>query len=127
MIGTLALSACATAPAEHATPTTTTTRPAELRMTLERPEADARTLVEQVAARCWLDAELQANALIVDKQTGRMVVVGETEELLTARFSAIDAKNTRLSLTGPAIDDTALATRLMTHLRIAEDTGETAC
>ena len=95
--------------------------------TMAKPEAQARSFVEEVAARCWLDAELQAAAVIVDRQTGRIVVVGETEALVVADFAAADDTSTDIALTGPAIEDTARATRLVLRLNQAEASGNTAC
>lgn len=102
-------------------------QPAGMVYTMEKPEADARSFVEEVAARCWLDAELQAAAVIVDRQTGRIVVVGETEALVVADFAPLGETRTDVALTGTAIEDTARATRLVLRLNQAEASGDTAC
>ena len=96
-------------------------------LTLAMNQDDALAFSEEVAARCWLDTELQAAALIVDRHTRRFVIVGETEELVKASVSPIDAGKSRLTLTGPVIQDSARAGRLIARLRQAEATGGTAC
>ena len=102
-------------------------QPASVVYSVQKPEAEARTFVEEVAARCWLDAELGAAAVIVDRQTGRIIVVGETEALLVADFTPAGDTRTDVAITGPAIEDTARATRLTLRLSQAEASGDTAC
>ncbi len=125
----LALGACVTA--REPQPVTEAPRPAPtppgLAFAVGLPEADARVFVEEVAARCWLDTELQAAAVIVDRQTGNLVIVGETERLVEATLSRISADQTRLILTGAAIENKPSARRLVARLREAEATGVTAC
>ena len=123
----LALAACAADDPAPVPIAQTPANPVGVVYTIQKPEAAARIFVEEVAARCWLDTELQAAAVIVDRQTGKIVVVGETEALVVAEFATLGEAATQVALTGPAVDDTARATRLTLRLQQAEASGDTAC
>ncbi len=94
---------------------------------LTRPQADAWRLLEEVAARCWLDHELAGAAMVVDGKTGRVVIVGETETLVEARPIWINSDQTRVVLSGLATEDEAKAEALAARLRHAEAGGDTGC
>jgi len=123
----LALAACATDEPAPVPVAQVPAQPANIVYSVQKPEGQARTFVEEVAARCWLDTELRAAAVIVDRQTGRIIVVGDTEALLVADFTPVGDTRTDVALTGPAIEDTARATRLTLRLSQAEASGDTAC
>lgn len=95
-------------------------------VTLDRAGKPAHDLVEAVAVRCWLDGVLGGAAMVVDKQTGRVIIDGETETLLAADFLPGEGV-ARVRLSGPSIGDAALQDRLIGTLEAAAATGETAC
>lgn len=81
---------------------------------------------EEVAARCLLDGVVGGAAMVVDRQTGRIVIAGDREELL-----AIDvipaARGSRLRLSGPTVENQATRERILYELDRAARTGDTAC
>ena len=87
----------------------------------------AKTLIEQVGARCWLDGITQGAQMFVDRQTGRIVIVGETSDLLAADFLPPSDERSRIRLSGPVVGDPAKASRLVETLDIASRTGKTDC
>jgi len=87
----------------------------------------ARTLIEHVAARCWLDGIVGGAAMVVDRQTGRVIIVSDTEDLLAADFLRPAGGRSRVRLSGPVISDPAKARRLVQTLDHAVKTGDTAC
>lgn len=97
-----------------------------LPLALARRGQAARTLVEQVAARCWLDGVVRGGSMVVDRQTGRVIITSETEDLLIADIVP-EGDSSIVRLTGPAVADPAMAVRLSETLQTAVDTGETSC
>jgi hypothetical protein len=87
----------------------------------------ARDLLELVAARCWLDGVVLGAQLIVDRQTGRVIIVDETSDLLAADFLANKGRRSRVRLSGPVVGDPIKANKLVESLDRAVRTGETAC
>jgi hypothetical protein len=65
--------------------------------------------------------------MIVDRNTGRLIIDDDTAMLLTAEFLPPRDGRTRVRLTGPAADDPATALKLAQSVDKAEKTGETAC
>ncbi|MEM6946102.1 MAG: hypothetical protein AAF565_20340, partial [Pseudomonadota bacterium] len=90
----------------------------ELTIELGLPTAEARPFVEEVAARCWLDGVLQADAMIVDRASGRIVMTGETADLLTVDFipRPDPTQLASMRLSGPAISNEEQTRRLLEHL-----------
>lgn len=86
-----------------------------------------RALLEQVAARCWLDGVVRGAGMIVDRQTGRIVIAGETRQLLAADFLRPEDGKARIRLSGPVIADPNKQNRLVETLDLAARTGETGC
>lgn len=93
---------------------------------LSKRGAGARQFAEYVSARCLLDGVLRGAAMVVDKASGRVLIVGETQRLL-----AIDVipsgRSSRLRLSGPAVADPATRQQMLYHLDRAARTGDTAC
>jgi hypothetical protein len=87
----------------------------------------ARDLLERVAARCWLDGILRGAAMVVDRQTGRVIIVSDDEKLLAADFLAPQDGRSRVRLSGPVLVDTVTQRRLVESLDLAARTGKTDC
>lgn len=87
----------------------------------------ARTLVEHVGARCWLDGIVRGAQMIVDRQTGRIIIVGDTSDLLAADFLPPEDGRSRIRLSGPVVADQVKANRLVETLDLAVRTGKTDC
>lgn len=86
----------------------------------------ARTLVEQVAARCWLDHVVRGGSMVVDRATGKVIITSDTADLLTGEIVPT-AEGSIVRLTGPAPSDPATALRLSETLEAAVQTGRTDC
>ena len=86
-----------------------------------------RALLEQVAARCWLDGVVRGAGMVVDRQTGRIVIAGDSRQLLAADFLRPEDGRSRVRLSGPIIADPVKQNRLVETLDLAARTGETAC
>lgn len=89
--------------------------------------APARDMIERLAAQCWLDGVARGAALVVDRQSGRVIVVSDTDEILIAENIGLDGAKTRWRLSGPVAEDPAKAARLRETLDIAVQTDQTAC
>lgn len=87
----------------------------------------ARDLIERVAAQCWLDGIVRGAAMVVDRQTGRVIIVSDTADLLAADFLAPEGGRSRVRLSGPVLADPLKARRLVETLDLAVRTGETSC
>ncbi|MEM7497076.1 MAG: hypothetical protein AAF371_03670 [Pseudomonadota bacterium] len=101
----------------------------ELTVELGLATTEARLFVEEVAARCWLDGVLQADAMVVDRASGRIVMTGETADILVVDFiprPSVEALAT-MRLSGPVVTNEQKTRRLIEHLERAERTGEIAC
>ncbi len=120
------LGACA-APAERPAPEPAAPEPGGLSVTLAAPGSIARDRVERLAARCWLDAELAAEVMLVDRRTGEIVAGDATGELLRIAFAPAGALETEVRLAGPALDDPARAGRFEAALARALEGPEPAC
>ena len=101
----------------------------EVTVELDQTLAEARPFVEQVAARCWLDGVVQADAMIVDRATGRIVLTGPSEDLAVVDFiPTADAEAlARMRLSGAVLTNKEKTERMLEHLERAERTGEIAC
>ena len=123
----LVLAACA-APREPAAP------PAEpglsgpgLPLRIAMTGQPARLLLEQVAAACWLDHVVRGGSMIADRQTGRVIITSDTEDLLVAELVPAGDGTSLVRLTGPAAGDPATALRLSETLETAVTTGQPGC
>lgn len=94
---------------------------------VEAPASIARNRVEELAAACWLDAELRADAMIVDRQTGAIVATGADGPLLRIAFAPLGALATDVRLTGRALDDPQRRARLVDALGRVLDGATPAC
>jgi hypothetical protein len=99
----------------------------EIVVRLDEHGQPARDLVEQVAARCWLDGILRGAAMVVDRQTGRVIIVSDTENLLAADFLTPKDGRSRVRLSGPVVADPTTQRRLVETLDLAVRTGKTDC
>ncbi len=99
----------------------------EMVVLISKTGQPARDLLELVAARCWLDGVVLGAQLIVDRQTGRVIIVDETSDLLAADFLANKGGRSRVRLSGPVVGDPIKANKLVESLDRAVRTGETAC
>ncbi|MEM6679058.1 MAG: hypothetical protein AAF675_14430 [Pseudomonadota bacterium] len=101
----------------------------EITLELGLPTPDAKPFVEEVAARCWLDGVLQADAMIVERASGRIVLTGASEDLLVVDFIpyGVPENLARLRLSGAAMTNEEQSRRLIEHLERAERGGEIAC
>jgi len=72
---------------------------------LDAPASIARRRVEELAVTCWLDDELPAGLMLVDRNTGEIVASGAEGELLRVGFSEVGALATDVRLAGPALSD----------------------
>lgn len=124
-IAAVALAACVPAPRQQAQP-----KPPvgpELVVLISKTGQPARDLLELVAARCWLDGVVLGAQMIVDRQTGRVIIVGDTRDLLAADFLRNKGGRSRVRLSGPVVADPVKADKLVQSLDRAVRTGETAC
>ncbi|MEO0957893.1 MAG: hypothetical protein AAFY66_05410 [Pseudomonadota bacterium] len=101
----------------------------ELTIELGLPQPEAQLFVEEVAARCWLDGVLRADAMVVDRASGRIVMTGETDDLLIVDFIPRGTPQSlaAMRLSGAAVTNEEQTRRLIEHLERAERTGEVAC
>jgi len=98
-----------------------------LAVTVPAPASIAGERVERLAVVCWLDDELAAAQMVVDRQTGAIVAVSADRDLLRIALEPDGPLATRVMLEGPALSDPARAGRMEDALsRVLE--GETpAC
>jgi hypothetical protein len=118
-----ALSGCAPLPSTPAKPPIGP----EIVVRLSETGRPARDLLERVAAGCWLDGVVRGAALVVDRQTGRVIIVSDDHDLLAADFLSSDGGQSRVRLSGPVIADPVKRQRLVETLDLAVRTGETSC
>lgn len=129
MAASLATAACMPPPPAGG-PDTSALRPAigpEIIVSFDPGRQASRYLVERVAARCWLDGVISGAQMIVNRQTGNLVIVGDTRDLLAADFLEPQGGFSRVRLSGPMIADPVKKNRLVAALVRAARTGETAC
>ncbi|MEM6973662.1 MAG: hypothetical protein AAF577_12735 [Pseudomonadota bacterium] len=96
---------------------------------VSRPTAEAKPFIEEVAARCWLDGVVQAAAMLVDRSTGKIIMTGDTDELLTIDFLPVPTPEgfAQMRLTGPVLSNESQTERLIGHLERAQTGGEISC
>lgn len=99
----------------------------ELTLSLDRRGADARRFVEEVAARCLLDGVVRGAAMVVDRQSGRVVIAGDREELLAIDILGSGWRSTRVRLSGPTVADPRTREAMVYQIDRASRTGDTAC
>ncbi|MEM7746257.1 MAG: hypothetical protein AAF409_21395 [Pseudomonadota bacterium] len=119
------LAACA--PAQREAPAPQAASDPEVVVLMARTGQPARDLLEQVAVGCWLDGVVRGASMIVDRNTGRLIIVSDTEDLLTADFVGLKGVQSRIRLAGPVIGDSAKQARLVETLDLAVRTGQTTC
>ncbi len=118
-----ALTACASLPSTPAKPPIGP----EIVVRLSQTGQPARDLLERVAASCWLDGIVRGASMIVDRQTGRVIIVSDTDDLLAADFLPPQDRRARVRLSGPVIADPVKRDRLVETLDLAVRTGQTSC
>lgn len=96
---------------------------------LDRNTTDAIPFIEQVASQCWLDGVVQADAMLIDRNSGRVVLTDETDDLLVIDFlpAASDEALAQVRFSGPVLANERQTEAMMEHLTRAERTGEVAC
>lgn len=87
----------------------------------------AQTMLEHVAAACWLDHVVHGGAMLVDRRTGRILISSGGEDLLIAEISPVGDGTSLVRLTGTAADDPETAVRLSETLETAVTTGRPQC
>lgn len=87
---------------------------------------NARNLIHDVAARCWLDGVVRGAQLIV-KPSGNVEIVGDKYLLVAADYVGLAGARSRWKLTGTAVRDPGKRARLVETLDRAVKTGETQC
>lgn len=127
VLAALTLSACAL-PAQKEVPKAETApaQPAEIVVLVSKSGQEARDLMHELAARCWLDGIVQGAQLIV-KPDGNLVIVGDTKDLLAAEYVGPKGSRTRWRLTGAVIEEPERTRQLVRSIDMADNTGETAC
>lgn len=123
------LAACAAPAPETVAPPAPEPAPAAVGETvrLPAPPSIARARVERLAAACWLDDELAAEIMVVDRNTGAIVAADGTGELLRVAFAPAGPLDTDVTLTGAALDDAARTARMTDALARALEGVEPAC
>ncbi|MEL6196709.1 MAG: hypothetical protein AAF698_06505 [Pseudomonadota bacterium] len=101
----------------------------EMTRELDRNTTDAMPFIEQVASQCWLDGVVQADAMLVDRMSGRIVMTKETTDVLVVDFlpALADEALAQIRLSGPVLVNEPKTKAMMEHLTRAERTGEVAC
>ncbi|MEM1276323.1 MAG: hypothetical protein AAGH74_07345 [Pseudomonadota bacterium] len=92
---------------------------------LEGVEAQER--VRAVAVRCWLDHVVRGATMFADESSGSLLIVGETEDLVSVNFLAYEGPGSQIRLAGPVLMDEMIKSQLILTLDEAVRTGETAC
>lgn len=125
--GLLVLLAGCAAEAAKPPPVASLPPPAANAVRLSAPLSIARERVERLAASCWLDAELDAELMVVDRRNGSIVAAGADGELLRIAFAEAGPLDTDVALTGTALTDPARAARMRSSLTRALEGEEPAC
>ena len=86
-----------------------------------------RDLMQEVAARCWLDGVVRGAQLIVWPDGNTLEIAGETQALVRAKYLGRAGPNGRWHLTGVSVDNPAKRARLVQTLDRAVKTGDTFC
>ncbi|MGF1445296.1 MAG: hypothetical protein ACFBRM_03750 [Pikeienuella sp.] len=94
---------------------------------LKAPGSIARDRVERLAASCWLDDELGAEILLVDRRSGEITAVGGNGDLLRVAFAGRGPLETEVTLSGPALADPDRAERMAGALSRVLEGAEPAC
>lgn len=126
LLATCILAACQPAAVRPTAPPKAAVGP-EVVVRFSKSGQEAKDLLELVAAQCWLDGIVRGAQLIVDRNTGRVIIVGDTDDLLAADFLRPLDGRSRIRLSGPVIADRAKADRLVQSLDRAVKTGQTSC
>lgn len=92
-----------------------------------RPGGVLRRRLEVLAARCWMDDELGAEALGVDRGTGRIVAAGPQGAMLTVTVRETRDGTALVRLSGPALEDAPRRARMARALETVLEGPEPAC
>jgi hypothetical protein len=123
----LLLAACAAPPESPPPPAEPGLAGPGLPLRLAMTGQPARTLLERLAASCWMDHVVRGGSMIADRRTGRVVITSDTEDLLVAEIVPAGDGTSLVRLTGPAARDPATALRLSETLETAVTTGQPGC
>ena len=94
---------------------------------LEEEYAAVRSGLERVAAECWLDGELRAANLLVDRNTGDLGFYDDAGKMLTADIVPIRTRVTEVRLIGAAIEAPGRYERMKSSLTRTVASGSAAC
>ena len=86
-----------------------------------------RQLVQDTAARCWLDGVLRAGNMTLDKRTGAIELSDDSGLLVAAHLIEERGSIARWRLSGPSIANRVIVARLVEALDRAVQTGQTGC
>lgn len=121
-----ALAACQAAPIPKPVKTQSPREDASIVVLVSRTGQQARDLMHELAARCWLDGVVRGAQLIV-KPGGNIEIVGDRELLVAADYIGLKGARSRWRLTGVSIRDPQQTRRLVQTLDHAVKTGDTFC
>ena len=93
---------------------------------LARAAPEAFALAEEVAAGCLLDGVLGGAAMVVDRGSERITIIGD-EDMLAEITIVPSGAGTRVVLSGPAADDPALRRAILGQIDRAARTGDPTC
>ena len=123
----LALAACAQ-PAQKEAPKAAAAPqpPGEIVLQVSKIEAESRALMHELAARCWLDGIVQGAQLII-KPDGNFVIVGDTQDLVTAEYAGLKGAGSGWRISGTVLEDRERTRQLVQSVDRADSLGEIAC
>lgn len=96
-------------------------------VTLAADHAAVRAGLERVGATCWLDAELQAANMLVDRQSGDVTFFTDAGKILTADIVVLSGASTEVRLIGAAIEAPGRFERMHSSLGRTVASGAPAC
>ncbi|MBK0398941.1 hypothetical protein H0I76_07050 [Limibaculum sp. M0105] len=94
---------------------------------LQADYAQVRDGLELVGASCWLDAELQAANMLVDRRTGDVSFFTDDAKILTADIVPIRVNVIEVRLIGEAIAEPGRYERMKSSLTRTVASGAAAC
>jgi hypothetical protein len=100
---------------------------AVLEAVIRAPPSLARRRVEELAVTCWLDDELSAGLMLVDRNTGEIVIAAAEGEILRIGFREAGTLETAVALAGPALAVPGRRARMADALSRVMEGAEPAC
>jgi len=125
----LALSACAQSVPPQGSGYRQPPAPAETyrSVVMQADYARVRSGLELVGASCWLDDELQAANMLVDRQTGDVSFFSDDGKILTADIVPVRGNVTEVRLIGEAVAAPGRYERMKSSLTRTVTAGAAAC